>query len=328
MGVAANHQNHTKTIAICFVWVCLLALLLPQPLAAQPTPPNRATYELWLREAFAAAQRGDLIGLTQAAERLTPVRAIRLPAGDTVPVNNEWLRKALEVNTPDLEAIANRLGALIDALNRPVTAPPAEATTWLRTTLDNPPFSHPPQQASLIGRFLDWLLRQFLRLFEPINSAASGPASVISQVFALVGGILVIGLIIYWVLGLRRSMVGDVRLAPTHDPDANLTANSALQQATLLARDGDYRTAVRYLYLSALLWLDERGRLRYDRSLTNHEYLERLRDNPPLRTALLPVVETFDRVWYGHMPLDASSFAAYRQQVEALRSLTEPREEG
>jgi len=34
---------------------------------------------------------------------------------------------------------------------------------------------------------------------------------------------------------------------------------------------------------------------------------------------MAPIVETFDRVWYGHLPIDAESFAAYQRQVEALR---------
>ena len=44
-----------------------------------------------------------------------------------------------------------------------------------------------------------------------------------------------------------------------------------------------------------------------------------MRDNPALRERMTPIVETFDRVWYGHLPIDADSFAAYQQQVEALR---------
>jgi hypothetical protein len=38
--------------------------------------------------------------------------------------------------------------------------------------------------------------------------------------------------------------------------------------------EGDYRTAVRYLYLSLLLLLEEHGLLRYDRPLTDREYLQ------------------------------------------------------
>jgi hypothetical protein len=98
-----------------------------------------------------------------------------------------------------------------------------------------------------------------------------------------------------------------------------MSAQAALQEAETLSRGGDYRTAVRYLYLSTLLLLDERNLLRYDRALTNREYLDRVRENPALRARMAPIVDTFDRVWYGHMPIDAESFAAYQRQVEELR---------
>jgi hypothetical protein len=37
-----------------------------------------------------------------------------------------------------------------------------------------------------------------------------------------------------------------------------------------------------------------------------------------LRAQLAPVVETFDRVWYGYAPLDAGGFEQYRRTVEAV----------
>ncbi|RMD73583.1 MAG: DUF4129 domain-containing protein, partial [Chloroflexi bacterium] len=74
---------------------------------------------------------------------------------------------------------------------------------------------------------------------------------------------------------------------------------------------GDRRSAVRYLYLAALLWLDEQGLLHYDRSLTNREYLQQLRDQRSLRDRLAPVVNTFDAVWYGQQVIDEQAFARY-----------------
>jgi hypothetical protein len=127
-----------------------------------------------------------------------------------------------------------------------------------------------------------------------------------------------------WLRGLRRALAPAARLRDD-DPEAGMSAGAAAQHASDMARAGDYRRAARMLYLSSLLWLDEHGRLRYDRALTNREYLDRLGDDPTLRERLRPVVETFDRVWYGHTPLDAAGFAAYEGQVAALR---EPHGEG
>src|SRR5438105_3325024 len=92
--------------------------------------------------------------------------------------------------------------------------------------------------------------------------------------------------------------------------------------AQQLAGMGDYRTAMRQLYLSTLLWLDEHAYLRYDRSLTNREYLRALAKAPALRDALQPVVEAFDRVWYGFAPISAPEFERYRNQVDAIRNLS------
>lgn len=82
---------------------------------------------------------------------------------------------------------------------------------------------------------------------------------------------------------------------------------------------GDYRTAVRLLYLSTLLLLEERKLLRYDRTLTNREYLRQVADNPSLVGALRPVVDTFDEVWYGQVEPDAGGYEAYARQVDRVR---------
>lgn len=300
--------------------VLALALMLgwAVPARAQEGPPTLATYEGWLREAFAAAQRNDRLGLEQVAPRLVAVRQVTLPDGGAVAVDNGWLDLELSVGEPDLPLIAQRLGALLDALGRRGGAAPADAPERLRQILNNPPFVQQERAPTLLGSLLDWLFRLLDRLFSPLMRAGAGSANGAAWLATIVGALLIVGILAYVLLNLRRSLVGEASAAH-HDPEANLTAAAASKQATELARGGDYRTAVRFLYLSALLWLDERDLLRYDRALTNREYLEHLRDNSELRSRLLPIVETFDRVWYGYAPLDAQGFEAYRRQVEALR---------
>lgn len=307
-----------RQVSLWFVCLACIAILGGHAHAQSETP-TLATYEGWLREAFAAAQRGDRLGLEQVAPRLTETTAVTLPDGSTATVDNSWLRDALKASEPDLPPIASRLGALIDALALPTSPTPPDAQERLKTILSRPPFvgADAPQD-SLLGRILDWLFRQLARLFRPISDASSGSANVIGWLVAGLGALLLIGGLAYVLLWTRRNLASDVRTT-SDDPETRLTSNSAIQQASEMARGGDYRIAVRYMYLSALLWLDERDMLRYDRALTNREYLEHLGDNPELRGRLLPIVETFDRVWYGYASLDAQSFEAYRQQVEALR---------
>lgn len=287
---------------------------------AQQTPVDVQTYEGWLREALVAAQRRDRLGLEQVAEDLTRTSEIQLADEVSVSVRNAWLNQALDTPDPDFEQIATQLGALLDALAQPPQSAPADAQERLDNILNNPPFGEvPPENESLLDRFLNWLLDLLDQLLDPAFEAGTRSGSWLQWILLVVCGSLVVGVLIYLLLQVRHTLTSAAEARPTDDPEAHLTSTSAFQQASVQARGGDYRTAVRYLYLSSLLWLDERGALRYDRALTNREYLERLAGQPELRERLIPIVDTFDRVWYGHVALSAEDFHTYQQQVEALR---------
>jgi hypothetical protein len=299
---------------------CLLALLLllwlPAPLLAQAGLPDQATYVGWLREALVAAERRDRLGLLDVADNLTAVDAVRSADGIALPVDNRWLADALEAPEPDFERIATRLAATLDAFTRPPANDAAAAQQQLTTILNNPPFAE-PDRSNLLLTMLDWFFGLLDRLLAPLDSIGAGPRTLIGWIVAGLGLLLVAAVLVYWLRGLGVAVRQEARAA-AEDPEAGLSARQALQQADERAVSGDYRSGVRYLYLSALLQLEERGLLRYNRALTNREYLLNLEANPQLREQLQPIVDTFDRVWYGYLPLDAEGFAAYRNQVKAL----------
>ncbi len=132
--------------------------------------------------------------------------------------------------------------------------------------------------------------------------------------------VLMIVVLLYMARGLFLDFAPETRLADAAAVDEILTAESALKRAHTFSAAGDYRTAVRYLYLSALLVLDERGLLRYDRSLTNREYLKTVAHLPEVAPILAEVVDVFDRVWYGYQPLDAAAFNQYAARVAELEA--------
>lgn len=299
----------------------VLALLGVHVAYAQPLDVD--SYLRLLREAHAAAERHDRISLDHAAATLSAVERVTMPGGDSAPSDNRWLVAALDSSEPDMTAIAARLGALIDALSYPSGPPVADAEARLRAILAKPPFagSESPHEPSWIDRFFAWLIDLLGRSFAPVEEIVSRGGSNLSWLIAIIGLVLVGIVLTVWLRGLRRILMPVAQLRNNDDPEAALSPDEAARQAGDLAHTGDYRRAARMLYLSALLWLDDQGRLRYDRALTNREYLERLETNPALRERLRPVVETFDRVWYGDVPLDARSFAVYRGQVESLREL-------
>ena len=96
------------------------------------------------------------------------------------------------------------------------------------------------------------------------------------------------------------------------------TERAALAHAETAEAASDFRGALRFLYLSAILHLQERGMLPYDRSLTNREYLHRAQTDIDLHTALGPAITIFDEVWYGHKPCDAETVANYRDLLQKV----------
>jgi hypothetical protein len=314
-------------MASCFRYtltvLALLLLLWPSPAVQAQSVPDRETYLSWLRTAYTAAQRDDLLGLKEVAPQLYNADALQVD-GKQIPLDNSWLSVALQAEEPDLEAISLRLGALIDILDQPLTPVSESALADLEAILAKMLPPQKPSEPSWIERLFTWIWQQFEWLDLPTPSLGSlAPLGAFGQFFTWIIGIIivliVVALISYVVLHIRRGVVRESKIKEAQDEQIT-TSVAAKSQAGQSAQSGDYRNAVRYMYLAALLQLHERGLLSYDRTLTNYEYLSHLRGNNELRGRLTPIIDTFDRVWYGSLEIDDQSFEEYRKQVEALRS--------
>src|SRR3954452_7439040 len=205
-------------------------LVLPQA-HAQSQPPDLATYTGWVREAFAAAQRSDRLGLEDAATLLVATSSVRLPGGATIAVDNGWLRDALKSTEPDLPAIAARLGAIIDALAQPPSVAPADARERLQRMLDQPPFKQDdaPQTPAWLRDFFDWLGRLLENAFRPLGRVSPSGGRTVAWAIAIVGAALLLGVLVYLLRGLRRGVVAGAH-ADDADSEAHLTAKTALDQ--------------------------------------------------------------------------------------------------
>jgi hypothetical protein len=123
---------------------------------------------------------------------------------------------------------------------------------------------------------------------------------------------------------LSRNLVREAQLAAEgNESDEILTSKGAFRRAETLSLQGDYRNAIRYLYLSSLLVLDEQGLMRYDRSRTNREYLRSVSSKPELAKPLRDVIDVFDRVWYGFEGVDEQTYQSYVERVDDLREKKE-----
>ncbi len=256
-------------------------------------------------------------GLDDLALRWEAVKAVRLENGEVIPLDNSFILSALRAEKPDL----NNLGKLLAALRAAREDYPAAQFTAkdiqpVKEILSRPEFQWKEQEPNPINEWIQKLWDRIAKWLDKIIPDVSLPDVDLSPLAV----ILLVLVLLYAFRGLFVDLISDARLNGNGETgDEVLTAESAFQRAQSLSRGGDYRSAVRYLYLSSLLLLDERGLLRYDRTRTNREYLRTVSDSPELAQPLSEVIEVFDNVWYGYHELDEASFKHYSDRVEELK---------
>jgi hypothetical protein len=268
-----------------------------------------------------ASPEDQTIQLSVEADRWAEVREVILADGTVIPVDHSFLVSQLRADPPDLERLMGLLTTLLAARDagEPARLGGAEMTK-LADILAREEFqwaeedSRPSWLEQLWRRFQAWLRR----LLPDDGPLAEGD-SFLSYLLTALGTLILVLTLGYIVRSLAINFVSETAIAGDGaDGREFLTAVSALKQAQTLSEAGDYRAAVRYLYLSALLSLEERGLLRYNRSLTNREYLRSVAHLPGLAIVLRDVVDVFDRVWYGYQPLDQVTYQQYEARVAEL----------
>jgi hypothetical protein len=263
--------------------------------------------------------------LITAADEWAAVTQVSHPGGLLLPVDHSFLVARLRADPPDLPLLKETLTALLTAHATELPPPHTPRDLrWLNRILAQPEFqwqsAEPSWLQKLWRQFWNAVWRFLARLL-PQNVVVTINGSWLGYALTTFAVLVVVGLVAYTLRGLFADLVAEAALRPESQADELLTADAALARAQTLSSGGDYRAAVRYLYLAALLRLEERGLLRYDRSLTNREYLRSVAHLPKLAAALREVVEVFDRVWYGYQPLDEHAYAGYATRVADLNQM-------
>lgn len=312
---------------ITVVVLVLLSLVLNASSIAGIPPLSLEEY--WRRVEETRALVEDLAGrpaedaaarLRAAAEEWAGVSSVLLPDGTLVPVEHSFLVAELRAEPPDLERLQGLLDALLSArMDWPQARHDATALLALQDILSRPEFQWPEEEPSALAEWLRQVQEWFADLWERLFPEGVSVDAPVVRYLLLGLGVALLGSILAYVLrNLRAGVVADVEVG-AGEAEENLTAATALKQARAWAERGDRRAAVRYLYLSALLFLEERGLLRYDRSLTNREYLRSVAGLPELQAALRPIVDVFEQTWYGYQPLDETGYGRFAEQVAALQ---------
>lgn len=171
----------------------------------------------------------------------------------------------------------------------------------------------------------DWLANMFQRQTPTGGSTLLGPAV---QYFVWGVIILAIGAFLYFAFKnfawgksgrFRRRSVGG--LLDQDEPDR--TADEWLQRADELSAKGEYRQAVRCLYLACLVRIDEANIARFVRAETNWEHLRRIEISPrrPAGLDFRPTTQKFDEIWYGYKVKGESDVQDFRTFYVDLMSI-------
>lgn len=254
--------------------------------------------------------------LDQLAARWEAVTEVEV-GGQRIPVNHQYLTEMMRSDPPDLDLLEKTLASFLDAKRGAPSGVFSSADLIpLAEILARPEFQWAEAAPNPAAEWIQRILAEINRWLNEILGVTFDIAG--SDAVSFIMALLLVVVFVFVFRTLFSDFLNEAQLKESGEEEP-LTSEAALAKAQQLSRGGDYRAAVRYLYLSTLLILDERGVMRYDRSKTNREYLRSVANSPELSKPLGEVIEVFDNVWYGIHALDEETFNHYSKRVEELK---------
>jgi hypothetical protein len=152
-----------------------------------------------------------------------------------------------------------------------------------------------------------------------------GANAVMLVAVALVAGVLLALLLHGWKRKKPENAAVDEAAAVDETPlsDEPMSALSRPPEgwatiADQLAAQGQFRDAIRHLYLALLSRLHRDGAIDYDPTCSNWEYLSAFKGPPELKPPLRELTRRFDFVWYGNLDASQASYLTFRQTALPL----------
>ncbi|HUG16983.1 MAG TPA: DUF4129 domain-containing protein [Thermomicrobiales bacterium] len=308
----------------------LLCLLATTSIAAAQ---DVETYLMTLSRA-ADALRAPEPDPATAAEMLAGVGSVTVAGGAPVEPDLSAILADLRASPPDIKRALARIEAAISAIERASLSSPGDddALSALDAVLARSEFAPPEPddgERSWRQRLVDALddvlspvIERIARWLSPLFDSEGGSSAggvVLRAIMAAIGIAAIVAVIVLVIRNVRQAMTSDIaRLEAARE--TRLSAADARANAEQLFLDGNFREALRALYLATLLRLDETGRLRFDRSLTNQEVLRatRIYGDETLRQRLSPLVDRFDRVWYGGASCSADDYLTFSRLADVV----------
>ena len=161
------------------------------------------------------------------------------------------------------------------------------------------------------------------QLIDAVGNALGGVLGALGPLGAGILAVLLLGIvaaIAVWRIRQVTASGRETRAAPPAAPP-EVDAEREWSRALAASEGGDFRTAIRHAFRSALVSLVQRGRLPVQPAWTTPELLARARGDPELTAQLTPAAAGFDRAWYSEAPVDAERWEEVRGHCQAIRGL-------
>lgn len=171
-----------------------------------------------------------------------------------------------------------------------------------------------PEGKNLLDMLLEWVLDVIARLFAG-TEVPDGAASAISYGLIL---ITVVGLLVlvFWLYKKAIWQAKRVRM-PLVGEEKLLSSEEYLHEAKRQGEAGEWREAVRHLFLALLFSMQEKSWLRVEPWKTNWEYAAELQYNHPQAVDMFRRhAQIFEKVWYGQGKLEGQLFWEQVRELE------------
>jgi len=192
------------------------------------------------------------------------------------------------------------------------------ANAALEEILDREEFNVQEPKASF------WL-RQLERFLNYLPAAPRWLGAVLEWLFYPAALFLILLVLVLIAKRFRRLPLRKQDYSVSIEPQNLADPESMKIEAYEWSQKGDYRQAIRCLFLSLLLYLDKIGLLTYDQGKTNGQYLSEAHKgmaNEAENFAFLILL--FERKWYGMEESSEQDFHQYKQTFASLIGLINP----
>ncbi|HEX8998729.1 MAG TPA: DUF4129 domain-containing protein [Blastocatellia bacterium] len=278
----------------------------------------------------------EIVATMNSIKELLPQREDVEMNGQVIRADNSWLHEAINLviknaNGDDeqvrsmLVEIADRLFQLeqrVSASQKQGGSAGQDQAGQLERILARPEYVPEEKKESSIRQWVNKLWSNFMsllaRLFGGRRSSPDGFGQGGVSTFRIVITLILLAAASFGLVKLlrrlqrrsRKNKDDDVREVLGEELADDVTAAELLTNANELARQGDFRSAIRRAYIALLCDLEQRGKVHLHRAKTNRDYLDELKPEP-LYPAFSIMTGAFEHVWYGHEQATESEYTDF-----------------